>query len=214
MMRTKAVGALLMIFAAAVLLLFRQPSIDAKLAGIEPELNSKLKAREAQIDPAELIDLIYNFNTALQVMDVRDEADFNRFHIIDSTPVTINQIRDPKWVKQLPKQTVMVLVSNDEKRAVQAWKLLSAQGVNNLYILAGGVNYWLDLYDNKSKQKLENVSPKFDPDGNDMLRHRFAFALGAKHPAADPDPKEIPKREYTKKVKSIGRAPKKSGGCG
>jgi rhodanese-related sulfurtransferase len=212
--RIKVIGILLATVAGAGLLLVRQPSIEAELAAIEPALNAKLSEREVQIDPGELVDLIYNFNTGLRIIDVRDEAEFNLFHIIDAQHATLDQMRDPAWVKRLPEETVFVLVSNDEKRATQAWKLLSAQGILNLYILAGGINYWLEIYDTDSQARTGLGRPKPDPKGDDTLRHEFAAALGSRHPAADPDPKEFPRREYVKKVKPIGRAPKKSGGCG
>jgi rhodanese-related sulfurtransferase len=214
MNRAKIVGALVAVLAAAGLLVMRQPSLDARLADVETELNAALAARTVHIDPAELVDLIYNFNTALQIMDVRDEADYNLFHIVDAMRVTFDQMEDPKWIKGLPKQTVTVLVGNDEKRAVEAWKLLSVQGVNNVYVLAGGINFWLDLYGDGPKRRGEKMLSQPDLPGDDIFRHRFTFALGAKHPGADPDPKSVPPRKYVKKVKPIGRVAKKSGGCG
>ncbi len=213
-MRMKLLGVVAAILLGAGLLLVRQPSIDAKLAAIEPQLDARLKAREIQIDPAEVLDMIYNFNTPMRIIDLRDEADFNLFHIIDSQHASLDQVREPEWVKRLPQQTVIVLVSNDEKRATQAWKVLSAQGVGNLYILKGGINFWLDVYDQESLGRSDARQPTPNPGGDDILRHRFVFALGANHPAADPDPKHVARRDYVKKVKPIGRAPKKTGGCG
>jgi hypothetical protein len=42
--------------------------------------------------------------------------------------------------------TVLVLVSNDETAATEAWKVVVAESVQNLYILEGGVNNWLALF--------------------------------------------------------------------
>ncbi|MGD2270253.1 MAG: rhodanese-like domain-containing protein [Desulfobacterales bacterium] len=213
-MRYKIIGALTAILAAAGLLMLRQPTIEARLSAMQPELDAQLIARTVQIDPGELLGLIYNYNTALRIIDVRNEADFNLFHIIDSHHASLEQIRDPGWVKRLPQQTVFVLVSNDEKRATQAWKFLSANAVKNIYILEGGINYWLDLYGQESLEKIptEQAAPK--PVKDDTLRHQFMFALGGQHPASDPDPKQGLKRKYVKKVKPIGRVAKKTGGCG
>jgi hypothetical protein len=72
----------------------------------------------------------------------------------------------------------------------------------------------LDDMESELKAVLRAHSVHIDPAGNDMLRHRLAFALGDKHQAADPDPESVSPREYVKKVKPIGRAAKKSGGCG
>jgi len=213
-MRAKIFGIMLAVLAGVGLLFLGQPSVSDKLEALQPQLDAVLKAREVQIDPAELIDLIYSFNTGLRIIDVRSEADFNLFHIVDAQHTTFEQIGDREWVKNLPKQTVIVLVSNDEKRATSAWKLLSAQGVENLYILEGGINYWLDLYGEDASGLEEGTQPMPQPDGDDSLRHKFDLALGGNHPASDIDPAHISKREYAKKVKPIGPAAKKTGSCG
>jgi 3-mercaptopyruvate sulfurtransferase SseA len=36
-------------------------------------------------------------------------------------------------------------MSNDEAAATEAWKVLVAESVQNIYILEGGVNNWLAL---------------------------------------------------------------------
>jgi rhodanese-related sulfurtransferase len=125
----KSIGIGIALIASIGLIFFRQPSVEEKLAGLEPELQKVLDARSVHIDPAELLNQIYDFNTRLKILDVRAEADFNLFHIVDAENVRPEQLRDIEWVKRLPKQTVFVLVSNDEKMAADAWKLLSAQGI-------------------------------------------------------------------------------------
>jgi len=209
----KSIGIGIALLASIGLIFFREPSVEKKIAEREPELHKVLEARIVHIDPAELLDQIYDFNTRLKIMDVRSESDYNLFHIVDAENVRPEQLRDTEWVNRLPKQTVFVLVSNDEKMATDAWKLLSVQGVLNLYILEGGVNFWLDLYHPGSRiQAAAALGP--NPDGDDTLRHEFEFALGARHPAADIDPRDFLKRNYMKKIKQVGRVAKKSGGCG
>ncbi len=213
-MKLKVIGALVAVVVGAGLLFFKQPTLETRLARIEEELDAKLKAREVQIDPGELLDIIYNNNIGLRIVDVRDEADFNLFHIIDSQRVTMDQVRDPGWAKDLPGETVIILVSNDEKRATRAWKLLSAEKVPNLYILEGGINFWLDVFGDEQQEGVRTREVLPHPDGDDTLRHTFDAALGSQHPASDPDPSRAEERTYTKKVKSIGRVVSKRGGCG
>jgi rhodanese-related sulfurtransferase len=213
-MKLKVVGALVAVAAATGLLLKGQPTLEDKLQARAPELEARLKAREVQIDPAELLDVLNNYNTGLRILDVRDEADYNLFHIVDSVRVTPGQIRDPAWVRTLPAETVFVLVSNDEQRAAGAWKLLAVQNVPNLYLLAGGINAWLDLYSGKPAKAGVPGDAVAGGRADDHLRHRFSAALGSRHPAADPDPHLAPRPEYVKKVKSIGPAGRKAGGCG
>lgn len=209
-MKFRLILAAAAIAAGAGLLIIKQPTLEDRLARIEPELDRRLADREVQIDPGELLDIIYNNNIALRIIDIREEADYNLFHIIDSTHATMHDIRDPEWVKRLPAETVTVLVSNDEEAATKAWKLLAAQKVGNIYILEGGINYWLDVYGRKGSDE----GPGPDIKGNDRMRHEFTAALGANHPASDPDPLHEEKRLYIPKVKSIGPATRKTGGCG
>jgi hypothetical protein len=104
-----------------------------------------------------------------------------------------------------------IIVSNDENRAEEAWRILTVQGVKDLYILGGGVNFWLELYTKPDEQSINVPVPE---GGDDILHHTFEAALGSKHPAADPDPAHLPKRTYDPKIKLIGPVVAKSGGCG
>jgi rhodanese-related sulfurtransferase len=206
-MSWRAAGAGLAVILGLGLVFFRQPTLQQRLERLEPDILIKLKERRVHIDPAELLDLIYNRNVRLKILDLRDEPEFNLFHITGSERVTPTMLRDPEWVRSLPSRTVIVAVSNGETRASEAWKLLAAQKVLNIYLLEGGINHWLDVYGPA------RVTP--GSSGNDETRHyRFEAALGGRHPESGPDPEKIPKRKYQAKVKGIGQKAKKKGGCG
>jgi rhodanese-related sulfurtransferase len=186
-----------------------QPTLADRVARIEPQLEKKIASGAVQIDPAELLDMYINDNIAVWIFDLRDEVDFNLFHIVDSRRVTLAKMGESSFVKSLPADTVIVLASNGERRATQAWKLLVAQKVPNIYILDGGINHWVDIYAHEHMSKA--------PEGcqeDECRRYVFDSALGGRHPASDPNPHEIAKRSYTKKVKGIGHKARKSGGCG
>jgi hypothetical protein len=73
-------------------------------------------------------------------------------------------------------------MSNDEEKAVEAWRYLVADSVVNVYIMDGGVNKWLDTFgeaDFKTAAAIESS-------GSDMLRYIFPMAYGEKHPASAP----------------------------
>ena len=38
------------------------------------------------------------------------------------------------------------ILAGDEARAEEAWRTLRAQGVRHVYVLAGGLNLWLDVF--------------------------------------------------------------------
>lgn len=212
MNRYKIAGAALAVVLGLGLVVSGQPTIDEKVQERAEGLNARIEAREVQIDPAELLGLIHDNGVSLRIFDVRGEADYNLFHIQDAERVPLDRFRDERWVRSLPKQAAIVLVSNDEQRATEAWKMLAVQNVKNIYILEGGANYWLEVYGDPEVQVNRGDEP--GPGGDGTFRYSFEFAMGGRQTGSDPDPEEAPPREFTKKFKRIGPPAKKSGGCG
>lgn len=81
------------------------------------------------------------------------------------------------------------------------------RGVRNVYVLAGGLNRWLDTYGPKT-------APPIAAAGPDALRYAFPAALGAGYAAAHPDILSAPKLAFTPKVKFDRPVLKVSGDCG
>jgi hypothetical protein len=163
-----------------------QPSAADRWKAIAEETQPLLDSRAVQIHPAELVDLNANKLIRLVILDVRDEADFNVFHLADARRVDIDEIADGLVGLELlsaPSNTVTVVVSNDERRATEAWRLLVAQSLLNVYILEGGMNHWLETFGHVGHERCLDVAPS----GNSTLRHRFESALGSAHPSADLD---------------------------
>jgi rhodanese-related sulfurtransferase len=144
------------------------------------------------------------------LLDVRDETDFNVFHLVDAHHVALADL-EGRLADEISPESVVVVVSNDEARAEQAWRRLSVQGNVNAYILAGGINRWLDVY----YDKRANVpGPEIAATGNDSLRHRFAQSVGERPAAARPKTDQAPKRAFVTKVQVLGPVREVGGGCG
>ena len=111
---------------------------------------------------------------------------------------------------ELSELGVVVVVSNDEIRATQAWKRLMALAKPNAYILEGGLNHWLNVYGVVEEEHDRHGAASLErPDGT--LRHPFRLALGARHAAARPDEHRAPERKYTPKVKLLKKVAKAAG---
>lgn len=191
-------------------LLIGQPDAERLITWNEGELNQRLESREVFIDPGELLDLMYNNQIPLTILDVRPEADFNVFHLLDSTRADLETLENI-WPQRLSADTVVVVVSNDEQQAVEGWKRLAVHRNINAYILAGGINRWLDIYHDK---KAGVPGPEIAVRGDGRLRHEFDAALGSRLPAARPAPDAVPPREFTAKVKVLKPVRMEGGGCG
>lgn len=170
-----------------------------------------LSGGAVHIDPAELLKMMYNNQVRLKLLDVRSETDFNVFHLLDAERVAPADL-DADWVaKNVTPETVVVVMSNDERAADEAWKRLAVEPNVNAYVLAGGVNRWLDLY----RDKQANVPGAQAPvTGDDTLRHRFTASLGERPAVARPDRKELAERSVKSKVKVLGPVRALGGGCG
>lgn len=208
-MNLKLVAAGVALFAAAGLCLAGGPTLDERAARLPAALQQKLDSRQVYIDPGELLDTVYNDNVGVLIYDLRDEVDYNLFHIVDARRITLEQLHEREFVKALPKETVLVLVSNGEARATQAWKLLAAWKLPNIYILEGGVNHWLEVYGPRRLVKSAQRCP-----GDECRRYLFSAALGDRHPEADPGSQHVGTRKYQKKIKALRAGVRKSGGCG
>jgi rhodanese-related sulfurtransferase len=193
------------------LILFGQPTTEDRWNRISAEKETLLAERAVQIHPGELIDTIHDPALKTVMLDVREEVDYNLFHVLDSRHIPLDQIADPDFISELhfePANAVFVVMSNDEKAATEAWKILQAESVPNVYILEGGINNWIATFGDDDLTK--NYIPGA---GNDELCYIFDSALGSRYAAAEPDP-HAQELEYIPKIElELKRAPA-SGGCG
>ncbi len=199
----------LLALGAVVLIFVGQPTTADRWARLSEEKEALLAERAVQIHPGELLDLVYDPAIKVIMLDVRDEVDFNLFHIRDARHVPQDELAG--IISELhmePANTVFVTLSNDETAATEAWKTLVAESVANVYILEGGVNNWIALFGD------DDLTASFNKGASDdQLCYIFDAALGSRYAAADPDP-HAQELEYTPKVKlEIKRGPT-SGGCG
>jgi len=208
-LRIAGAGALLLV--ALAVLVIGQPDTADKWTQIAPAKEAALSAREVQIQPGELLDTMANDTLNPVLLDVRPESDYNQFHIYGARNVPIKDIHDlvPELLAEPAGNTVYVVMSNDEAAATEAWKVLAAESVSNVYILEGGVNHWLEVFAAEDPQ----ITPTPAPPGQDRLTYKFPAALGDRYEASSPNPHEW-ELEYTPKIKLEMKRSPSGGGCG
>ncbi|MFZ2487383.1 MAG: rhodanese-like domain-containing protein [Anaerolineae bacterium] len=196
---------------AASVLVIGTPTIEQKYARIAATKDAALAERAVQIAPGELLASNADNSLKIVVLDVRPEAEYNQFHLAGARNVPLTDI--PALVPDLQAQqavnTVFVLASNDEKAATQAWKILNAESIPNVYILEGGINSWLATF-GKTDSGIMQVRV---PNGDDALCYAFGAALGDRFNASNPSVHEW-ELEYTPKIKLQVKRDKSGGGCG
>ncbi|MCB1142962.1 MAG: YeeE/YedE family protein [Leptospiraceae bacterium] len=206
-------AALSLLFIAGVILFRGQPDPSEKWKYASKKYQSILEKREIYIHPGEMRELMNERTVFTRIMDLRPEKDFNLFHLRDSFRVTEANLNDPHFVDTLlsnNSETVYVLLSNEEAIATEAWKILRAQGVINLYILEGGMNNWLEFF-----PLPEEVAIKKVQSAPESLHYQFFRAVGAQISASHPEESHGEEHaiEFTKKVK-MQKKKAVMGGCG
>jgi hypothetical protein len=234
--RAGAILAGALVAGSLVLVVRGQPDPEARFARMGPEVRNSVEERAIFVDPAEVVALRKDVAVQVAIVDLRDERDFNLFHVGGSRRATLPDLESPERLKTLldqPPTTVTFLVGNGEEAAVTAWRRLIAQGVPNLYVIDGGVNRWLERYP-VDACVAERVA---SPDGGDRQAWRFLYATGSTQPASWPElptsrsfrspcvgadavsqgevhhARAWPAHAYTKRVKLKSKAAVK-GGCG
>lgn len=206
--RYAAAGTLVIVSIA--LIAIGQPTTEDRWQTIAAEKSEVLSERAVQIDPGELLELLHDNKLKPMMIDVRDEANFNLFHILDATNVPLAELSTIiADLHMEPANAVFIVMSNDEAAATEAWKTLQAESVPNVYILGGGINGWLDQFAGDEFKAQYAVTAS----GQDQLQYAFDAAIGSRHAAAEPDPHQF-ELNYVPKVElELKRAPT-SGGCG
>ena len=226
-----------LVLASVVVMAKGQPTPAEKFDLLGAEVRRPVEERGLFVHPAEVVTLKKDINVAVHILDLRDEHDFNLFHLGGARRVDPAELRRASHLKDLlalPGSAVTFLVAGGEEKALATWKELKAQGVGNLYVIEGGIDHWLQLY----------PAPTCVAERNEAASAagpawRFSYATGDSLPSAWPElaasrafrspcqePVSVaeahpaghegitwPAYEFTKKVKLKSKAAVK-GGCG
>jgi rhodanese-related sulfurtransferase len=186
-------------------------------AGLEPvkvqlSPSQALADRHVQITPAELYASIYDNSLKVVMLDVRNEVDYNLYHIRGAKHASFDELTaySKEFIAHYLPNRVIVLMSNGETDATQAWKLMVASGVKNVYILEGGINNWIAFFG----QDDPAIQPASFSGTDETLNYIFPVALGDQYASCDPDPQEYEELEYEPKIQLELRRDKSGGGCG
>ena len=211
----KLYGAGGLAFLALLVMGMGQPTPLEKWEILSRDKGGLLEDREVYIHPGELVQVAANRQLKMIVLDVRNERDFNLFHLLDSRRVEMDDLAQGALSKELldePANTVVILLSNEEDQATRGWKMLMGEGIMNLYILEGGINGWLDLFAEEGACP-EGCQRKDGPVQAEELAWSFSAALGANRPIANPDLFTDKAFDFTPKVNLETKA-RPAGGCG
>ncbi len=207
--RYKIIALVLVLLAAGLVLL---PKYE-KHEGINPkDLLSNAISPERYISTDELADKIVNQDPSFLLIDVRDEKSFKKHALPDAINIPLEKLLDEESEGYLNQDEYdIILYSNDNFYADQAWIICNRLAYKNHRVLKGGVNKWFTTIINP-KIPTENM-PKV---AFDLYSFRKAASMyfGVAYPeqaqATQNTTKKTTKKRVTLKKKKKMAA---EGGC-
>lgn len=96
------------------------------------------ESRNSKIDVLELAGWLIQGKADYKLIDVRSENSFNEYHIPEAQNFSVLALQN----SPLQKNEKIILYSDNEMEAAQAWFLLKSKGYKAVYILSGGLDSW------------------------------------------------------------------------
>ena len=115
-----------------------------------------VEQEEDHVTAVELANWIRDDHRGLRVLDIRPDSEFKEFHIPGAKNVQLPDIARMR----LDSTATYVLYSEGGTHAAQAWFLLQARGIENVYFLRGGLYEWLE----------QVMNPRIDPNASQAER--------------------------------------------
>lgn len=209
--RYMALAGILVLLAGGLVLL---PKYE-KHEGIKPEqLLSNVISPERYITTDKLADKIVNQDPSIILIDVRDEDSYNKYTLPNAINIPLAKLLNEDFEAYLNQdQYNVVLFSNDNFYADQAWILCNRLNYKNLNVLKGGINKWYKTIINPPKPTENMPTTAFE-------LYTFRKAASMYFGVAYPEPfkkakvtvvKKAPPKKVIK-VKKKKKAPAE-GGC-
>jgi rhodanese-related sulfurtransferase len=133
---------ILIILAGGLIVLPKQQ----KHEGIAPELFVKnMLSTERYVDTDVLADRMVNQDPVLLLIDTRTTEAFEKYSLPNAVNIPLSQIFNEELNPYLDQDVYdVVLFSNDNFTADEAWLIGNRMGYQRLYVLDGGLNAWFE----------------------------------------------------------------------
>jgi len=137
------------------------------------QLLEEAKGRQQFFSPEELADKLVNKDPSIQLIDVRDQDDFEKFSLPGAINIPLSDILNSQFTDVLDQDVKMnIFYSNGTVEANEAWMITRQLGYENNFVLEGGLNFWVETIMNPQKPASTNPN-------EEMAKYDFRQAAGA-----------------------------------
>ncbi|HED10221.1 MAG TPA: rhodanese-like domain-containing protein [Caldithrix abyssi] len=134
-------------------------------------LLSQLHSQSNYIEAEDVAHWIIDKEPGITIIDIRSAEDFKKYHIPGAINIPLEKLLDKESLELMEGSETLILASNGNTKASQAWLFLKEKGYDDVYVLHGGMNYWVQVFSAPQKP----VEPYTD---DEIFRYQFRLAAG------------------------------------
>ena len=155
----------------------------------------------------EIVDMVVQKDPSFQLIDVRAQDEFEKFHLPNAINIPLADILSDEWADFLDQDVKMnVFYSNGNLKSNEAWMITRQLGFENNYVMQGGLNYWAETI-------MDPKAPVSTSPDDEIAKYDFrkgaSMALGGGAVSSTTSKKKSPKPVIKRKKKKKRAA----GGC-
>ncbi len=167
-LENKQIGAMVALILAVIMLFLPGASVS-KYAFDPADLSKAIIEQEDQMSPQELSEMIIAGKNNYQLVDIRSEKDFKKGAIRTAENIPLEKLLQKTAIDtDLRRDKTVVLYSNGNSHAHQAWLVLKAARIDAV-VLEGGFNSWVNTI-------LNPKAPK-DATDDEILKYNLASSV-------------------------------------
>lgn len=171
------------------------------------DLLVEANSRTQYFSPEELADLLIKKDPSIQLIDVRDPEDFDKYSLPNAFNIPLSSLLSDEWADYIDQDVKMnVFYSNGSLKANEAWLITRQLGYENNYVLEGGLNYWAEAILNPEAPPSTSPNEEF---AKYDFRKGASMALGGGALTSSTNTSKVAKPKITPRAKKKRAA----GGC-
>ncbi|NOU58975.1 rhodanese-like domain-containing protein [Marinifilum caeruleilacunae] len=118
------------------------------------QLLDEVKDGTQFVSTDEIADMLVQKDPSLQLIDVRSQAEFEKYSLPGAINIPLTQILSEEYEEYVDQGIKMnVFYSNGNLKANEAWMLTRQLGYENNFVMQGGLNYWAETILNPQAPK-------------------------------------------------------------
>ncbi|MFC2124252.1 rhodanese-like domain-containing protein [Bacteroidota bacterium] len=155
---------------------------------------TKLETYKISVD--DLADGLINQDPSIQLIDVRSPEAYKEYHLPGAVNIPIDSLFDEDWlpyVDQIARRNIFYC--NGSTWSNQAWILTKQMGIDNNFVLGGGLNEWFGTIIDPEEPSVDAPSEAWDLYHSRLAAKQYFTGAKAVAPMKDIIKAPIPRRQ-------------------